>query len=430
MTPRTDPTSSSLPPEAVQQSQPAGQPREVLRIERGSLGPVKPCEIEVGPLTVFIGQQGTGKSLVAQMLYFFRALPELVSYRVGTVTGTKASPQLLKGTLDNLRSRDRGFASMVGGSLGITWEGSLSHREDGLLPCTFGLEATRTTHQVAFSEATLGFTDHLVSKLHQAPGSWMYPNAAIFVPTERLFYSQFIDPVALRLLRTSVILERYASWMSAAGAALSDREGGGTSAGPGEWIREHLSGALAGEARMVDRSWKWEFHDGEETSLIDLDMASSGQRANWSLSLLPQVLLWWTQNPDPTTPIADPFTLYIEEPEIHLHPAAERAVVEVIAYLINQGFRVVLTTHSLTVLYTINNLLAASKLPAGTREERLPVPEIRLRPGQVRAYHLEQGGVVTPLLDPESGTIDESKLGRVSDALSAQMNRILTLAGG
>jgi hypothetical protein len=45
---------------------------ETLIIE--NLGPIKKLEIKPRPLTIIIGEQASGKSLVAQLLYFFRGL--------------------------------------------------------------------------------------------------------------------------------------------------------------------------------------------------------------------------------------------------------------------------------------------------------------------------------------------------------------------
>ena len=69
-------------------------------------------------------------------------------------------------------------------------------------------------------------------------------------------------------------------------------------------------------------------------------MASSGQRANWSLFYLAQALFELQDSRE----VSRPVTLFIEEPEIHLHPAGQRAVAETLAYLVHAGFRVVVTT--------------------------------------------------------------------------------------
>ena len=54
-----------------------------------------------------------------------------------------------------------------------------------------------------------------------------------------------------------------------------------------------------------------------------------------ALMLLPQTLFSLRAAGE----LGEPFTIYVEEPEIHLHPTAERAIVEVLAYLVNSGFR-------------------------------------------------------------------------------------------
>jgi len=47
--------------------------KEKIEFESG-FGPFQtiPIKLDILPLTVFIGPQGTGKSLISQLLYFFR----------------------------------------------------------------------------------------------------------------------------------------------------------------------------------------------------------------------------------------------------------------------------------------------------------------------------------------------------------------------
>ena len=56
-------------------------------------------------------------------------------------------------------------------------------------------------------------------------------------------------------------------------------------------------------------------------------------------------------------------SIYIEEPETHLHPRAIRLLARLIAYAINELDKgVVITTHSDYLLYQISNLIALSRL--------------------------------------------------------------------
>ena len=87
--------------------------------------------------------------------------------------------------------------------------------------------------------------------------------------------------------------------------------------------------------------------------------------------------------------------IYFEEPEAHLHPGAQRSVMEIIAFLVRKGVRFVLTTHSPYILYAVNNFLMAQKvLDAGrTLPDDVP-PETALRPDQVAAYRFAPDGTV------------------------------------
>ena len=52
-------------------------------------GPIKNVEIEIGKITLLIGEQATGKSTISQLIYFFKSLKEdfftLLYNRIGNV---------------------------------------------------------------------------------------------------------------------------------------------------------------------------------------------------------------------------------------------------------------------------------------------------------------------------------------------------------
>ena len=55
--------------------------------------------------------------------------------------------------------------------------------------------------------------------------------------------------------------------------------------------------------------------------------------------------------------------LIIEEPESHLHPAAQVEFTRQLAKLVQQGYRVIITTHSEWVLEELANVVQRSQLP-------------------------------------------------------------------
>ena len=83
--------------------------------------------------------------------------------------------------------------------------------------------------------------------------------------------------------------------------------------------------------------------------------------------------------------------LIIEEPESHLHPAMQVRFIRLLAAAVQEGVRILITTHSEWVLEELANLVKMSDLPKDKRE-RLDDPEIFLRPYQVGVWLFERGG--------------------------------------
>jgi len=66
---KSKPTGQTRGPDRKQQ-----RPKVTESLTIGRLGPIGKLEIKPRPLTILIGEQASGKSLVALLLYFFRGL--------------------------------------------------------------------------------------------------------------------------------------------------------------------------------------------------------------------------------------------------------------------------------------------------------------------------------------------------------------------
>ena len=91
--------------------------------------------------------------------------------------------------------------------------------------------------------------------------------------------------------------------------------------------------------------------------------------------------------------------LILEEPESHLHPAAQLQLARGIARLVNAGVQVLITTHSGDFMGQIDNLLRMSNSREETARSLGLEQEDRLSPEQVSAYGFridpDKGGAVT-----------------------------------
>ena len=117
--------------------------------------------------------------------------------------------------------------------------------------------------------------------------------------------------------------------------------------------------------------------------------------------------------------------LILEEPESHLHPAAQRKLAQGLVRLVNAGVNVIITTHSDMFVGQINNFLGLSNASPELIEEQGFDPSDFLNPEQVAAclfkHDEEQGGSVIQLLevDPDTG-IDEDEFADVIEAIYDQ----------
>src|SRR5262245_31486001 len=96
-----------------------------LTISQALLGPIRPCTVEVRPFTVLIGKQGTGKSLLSQILYFFENLSYLMPYYGATLAASGSAadrPHIVQAALNNLRSSGQPLSTFMDNATTLEWE--------------------------------------------------------------------------------------------------------------------------------------------------------------------------------------------------------------------------------------------------------------------------------------------------------------------
>lgn len=176
--------------------------------------------------------------------------------------------------------------------------------------------------------------------------------------------------------------------------------------------------------RVLNGEYRYDKEGGKiflsDNSYTKMSYASSGQQESvWILLSLFLVVLEKTEA-----------LVFIEEPEAHLFPTAQKEVLEYIAFVFNEiGCSFVVTTHSPYVLACVNNLTYASKLGSLTDQEYVQkvIPKEQWLPRIRVGGFFVKNGTVESLESESSSELRTELLDVASDEVNAQFDSLLEI---
>lgn len=118
-------------------------------------------------------------------------------------------------------------------------------------------------------------------------------------------------------------------------------------------------------------------------------------------------------------------SLYIEEPEAHLYPTAQKDILELLVYVANaiSSEGLYITTHSPYILTVLNNLIMANEVKDKQTDFE---PNLLVPFEDVRAYFIANGKAHS-LMNEEYHIIDAEKLDEVSNTISSEYSKMVDL---
>ncbi|MFM2315141.1 MAG: hypothetical protein RLZZ04_4417 [Cyanobacteriota bacterium] len=182
---------------------------------------------------------------------------------------------------------------------------------------------------------------------------------------------------------------------------------------------------LCGKYLQKDGEDYLEVDEGRQIAIAN---SSSGQQETLPLAIILGTIAH-------SNPKIGGNSIYIEEPEAHIFPTAQKNIVELISTVYNarkDSLQFVITTHSPYILTAFNNLIQAGILATGATEEKIAqisrlVPKTRfLNPNEVAVYSLADG-YCKSIIDPETDLIDANIIDEVSNELAIQFDKLLDL---
>ncbi|WP_293145524.1 MULTISPECIES: ATP-binding protein [unclassified Microcoleus] len=410
---------------------------------------IKDLEIEIKRINILIGPQASGKSVCAKLLFYFKNFV----WEILSIVENEQTKRNLD--LNYSKRFEEYFPPNCWGKqdFSITYEISnvfieVTRRQDSKAKISLSysdffkkelrdlrnlvkkgrgksLDLSYVFHSF-FSEITL--RNHLVESL----GRSICREAAfnqLFIPAGRSFFSNLqsnifsiissnntLDPFLISFGLTYERIKKVRIQYDLEDKYTKDIL---------EEINRLIEQSLCGKHIQEKGQDFLEAADGRRMNIVN---SSSGQQETLPLTIILAALPFLA-----SPPVGQ--TVYIEEPEAHLFPSAQRNIIELIATVFNsrkEQLQFFITTHSPYVLTALNNLLQAGLIYEESSDdiqhqlEKIVSKYKSLDISDLSAYVL-MNGKCNSIVCPDTGLIDARVIDSVSDELAIEFDQLLNL---
>jgi len=418
------------------------------KLERYSIenfGPIMKADIELNNFTVFIGPQSTGKTLVSQLIYFLRNFGEYVfwntdNFFVDSPIFKNVNQWQIQSFLQKLAWwYGDNKLSMISNQTKIDWEFKgkaysidFKNHKVNANEEFFNYISDNQQKSILTESSSLSLTDDYIPAeriIASLITHFQFPKFPSWPGYIYKFYESLGDSLEF--------------WSRREKGEYYDPSNGGLWAGAsffinssnniGRVIEEIVVDILRGQISYDKQKRVWVDIQGKMYATRNL---ASGQMDFWPI---------WTILSKAYYSLSRAHYrnwVFLDEPEAHLHPSAQKQLVDILC-LLDMSF--ILTTHSPFILYSLNNKMVEGEFSSrlisdseretfnelyygGTEEDFMKFvnknPHVLafLRPGLVNAYNFSKDGKVKNIIEPETKLIREEYLEEVARELERDFN--------
>ncbi|MCA2812525.1 MAG: AAA family ATPase [Microcystis sp. M090S1] len=406
---------------------------------------IKYAEIEIKKINVIIGEQSTGKSIIAKLVFLFQTF---LFYQVKLLVTNLQDQQGLK------RHLQKRFEELFPKYAWKEQVFKIVYRLDDMnflierykdKSGYFKLQFTYSDNFKKFYNTTIRqvskiaksnnkVTQDIYSDMNDCVAKniadffqgneKIFSTKILFVPASRTLFVKYftnnifaflsnnfdLDPLIINFGSNYENAQRLYRIINESESLFQDKKDDKKLYDQIKLITEKILSGSYGREKDQD----WLYHaDGRKINLID---ASSGQQEALPMLLILLVFPFFATH--------ESNQFFIEEPETHLFPSAQRDMVELFTLLYaNKNCRFFLTTHSPYILTALNNKIMAANVEPVKAEKSLGYKNT-IQFQDVSAYTISNGQTQS-ILDTEVNLIGINNLDAVSDELSQEFEEIL-----
>ena len=432
------------------------------RIEIHNFGPIKDATIEIPKYLLLIGEQASGKSTVAKLIYFFKSLREdfiqniilmpqkkAFSSKTNFLIPTRAKFINYFGIPTFSENYNITFYYTESQYVSIKWE--RPHITISLSPDFFNqafkrrLRNIRKKHYDILDKSMNLFTSaEFTAEISELSNDcfnvleedlfYVVADRSSTVSFGHLFERVFSRELDNSLLHNSkirnqsieeLLLRKFLDRIALLKDCFSNEHTLKHDTSFTKWIIRGMSDILKGNYSLQYNQERISWGQ-RGNNYVYLRNASSGQQ---EVIRVLQDIVWVVRHN------VNAFRI-VEEPESHLFPLAQKKLVELLSAMVKNKINnsLVITTHSPYILSSINNLLFAQQVVNNFPELQEAVQkEINqyswIDSKDFRAYALSKSNTIycRSILEKKTGMIAQNYLDSVSDEISKEFNQIYQL---
>jgi predicted ATPase len=422
-------------------------PRPVRTLTVKNFSVIKEAKLEFGKITVLIGPQSSGKSLLSKLAYFLG--PILSDLSATFAASDQSCEQLIEYAKNQFRLwfppyawRNSTFSIRYEeGLYGVSINASEARGESIIdLSLTENFRDLYEKRNSSIPSSTLRHEDEAVRSMDMSFRRWNFLYAlnilqgrakvenSAYVPAGRSFFSNLNSVFEIfKNENLDPLLKEFAAnldWASTpAGLPLSALK---------QDVLSAIDVIQGGRFLLKDGKPMFEDETGVQ---LPMEMVSSGTQELVPLFRIFSKLIRDSvsaSGSNGSERLRDHF-LIVEEPEAHIFPGTQNKLVRIFSQLTNEPWFSIswlITTHSPYILSAFNNLIEAGQAARNNPTLHDAVAKIIpeqywIKEGDFKAYAIEDGELKSIL--NESGFVEGNYLDQVSETIGDEFDRLIKL---